>query len=409
MPKSLHSIVNRMLRPSNPVVTVVGVPGHEKSHLVGSAKATSSTSTSTSTKSPSHAPSESSHHHHLRATKQTQRRSSIWSPKRSRNHTPRPAFSSCSEAEWEEWARSESGALLGGDSRTSPIIRKYGPISDIIAFTSQSVLAVLHFTQAAPHIDAYYALKVFRRGSQQSKDHYENHIRSEFLIGSLLQHQNIIRTFELVPIATDTLGSCMEYCQGGDLHTLITTSGTLDAEEANCFFKQLMRGIQYLHEMGVAHRDLKPENLLLTTRGCLKISDFGNAECFRLAGEEDVHLSSGVCGSTPYISPEQFIEEEFDPRGTDIWAAALIYIAMNLGRNMWKVATPLDEGFADFMEQRKFRGKVSFIEDTCSIESRKVIYSMLSISPEGRPGSSSILASRWLQDIPCCNAGCAGV
>jgi protein-serine/threonine kinase len=159
----------------------------------------------------------------------------------------------------------------------------------------------------------------------------------------------------------------MEYCSGGDLHALIIASDTLRQEEADCFFKQLMRGIQYLHDNGIAHRDLKPENLLLNARGCLKISDFGNAESFKVPGQEDVHVSSGLCGSTPYVSPEQFTEPEFDPRGTDIWAAAVIYIAMRLGRNMWKVATPLDEGFADWMEQRKFKGRVSWIDDICSV------------------------------------------
>ncbi|KAL2856738.1 kinase-like domain-containing protein [Aspergillus pseudodeflectus] len=410
MPKYLHSFVHRILRPSNPEV-LVGVPDNEKSQLLVTKDSTSSQSSfaeQPQTKPPDNstscAPTERSHRHGLPAVRKTKRRIALWGDKRSRKATLRPAVSSCPEADWIEWTKGESGEWLTNASTRSPIPRKYGQVCDIIAFTSQSVLAVLHFTQAAPHIDAYYALKVFRRGPQQSNDHYEDRLQSEFLIASSLHHQNIIRTFELVPIGTDTLGACMEYCPGGDLHTVIITSGLLQQPEADCFFKQLMRGISYLHDMGIAHRDLKPENLLLTARGCLKISDFGNAECFRLPGEESIHMSSGLCGSTPYISPEQFTEAEFDPRGTDIWAAAVIYIAMRLGRNMWRVATPLDEGFADFMEQRKFQGTVSFIEDMCSVGSRKVIYSMLSVNPEGRPPAAEVLSSRWLQDIQCCNA-----
>jgi protein-serine/threonine kinase len=75
----------------------------------------------------------------------------------------------------------------------------------------------------------------------------------------------------------------MEYCAGGDLKTLVLRAGRLETSEADCYFKQLMRGLEYLHEMGVAHRDLKLENLLPTADGALKITDFGNAECFRLA------------------------------------------------------------------------------------------------------------------------------
>lgn len=98
------------------------------------------------------------------------------------------------------------------------------------------------------------------------------------------------------------------------------------AEEADCFFKQLMRGVLYLHEMGIAHRDLKPENLLLTDRGCLKVSDSGNAKCSRLAWEDQIHLSTRRCGSAPYISPQQYLDQPFDPRKVDIWAAATVYI-----------------------------------------------------------------------------------
>jgi protein-serine/threonine kinase len=87
----------------------------------------------------------------------------------------------------------------------------------------------------------------------------------------------------------------MEFCAGGDHYTLVLSAGTLKDVEADCFFKQLMRGVEYLHEVGVSHYDLKPENLLLTAHGCLKIADFGNADsCGMLPaglGKENTHES----------------------------------------------------------------------------------------------------------------------
>lgn len=44
------------------------------------------------------------------------------------------------------------------------------------------------------------------------------------------------------------------------------------------YFKQLLSGIEYCHDKGVAHRDLKPENLLLSDvsdQAILKMADFG--------------------------------------------------------------------------------------------------------------------------------------
>lgn len=93
-----------------------------------------------------------------------------------------------------------------------------------------------------------------------------------------------------------------------------------------------MRGVNYPHPMGIAHRDLKPENLLLTLDGGLKISDFGTAGCFRLASESDVHMSTSRREPRPYISPEQYPNKNFDPRLAGVWATAVTYIAMRIGR-----------------------------------------------------------------------------
>lgn len=51
--------------------------------------------------------------------------------------------------------------------------------------------------------------------------------------------------------------------------------------EAQRYFLQLLSGLQYLHQRGIAHRDLKPENLLLDEHDNVKISDFGMATMFR--------------------------------------------------------------------------------------------------------------------------------
>lgn len=59
---------------------------------------------------------------------------------------------------------------------------------------------------------------------------------------------------------SDMYCQVMEYCDGGDLFNLIYECSTkgLDVPEANCFFKQLIRGVNHIHNMGIAHRDLKP-------------------------------------------------------------------------------------------------------------------------------------------------------
>jgi protein-serine/threonine kinase len=50
----------------------------------------------------------------------------------------------------------------------------------------------------------------------------------------------------------------MEYCAGGDLFCRINGGSLTSQAEYDCYFVQLVHGVQYLHSMGVAHRDLKP-------------------------------------------------------------------------------------------------------------------------------------------------------
>ncbi|CAG8019915.1 unnamed protein product [Penicillium salamii] len=127
-----------------------------------------------------------------------------------------------------------------------------------------------------------------------------------------------------------------------------------------------MRGVNYIHEMEIAHRDLKPENLLLSSNGCLKISDFGSAECFRLGWENQIHMSRTRRGSRPFVSPEQYLCEEFDPRPVDIWAAAMTYLVMRTGRIPWKIATDQDESFRDYVADRIVRRGHFFIKEICN-------------------------------------------
>ncbi|KAB8068819.1 kinase-like domain-containing protein [Aspergillus leporis] len=270
--------------------------------------------------------------------------------------------------EWNQWIERllDGGSTL--DDNMKLITQKYGDIRRIAGFGAFGVVLLSHKKQECnPSIDRYYALKVFRRRPQQPESEYHRHISSEFSIASSLQHWNIVRAFELLPVGHGNLCECMEYCSGGDLYSLLVASGPLEKAEADCFFKQLMRGICYMHEMGIAHRDLKPENLLFSSRGCLKISDFGNAECFRFAWEEQVHMSNKRCGSGPYISPEQYRSGEFDPRSVDIWAAGIVYVAMRTGRHPWKIATDDDEFFMEYVEDCRVGRRNFIIEDICNV------------------------------------------
>ena len=260
---------------------------------------------------------------------------------------------------WVDQLRNEREKLAadkkGGPNATATLVQKYGKCQEIVGRGAFGIVRISHKPDPkdSKH-EQLYAVKEFRRRPQESPKKYQKRLTSEFCISSSLRHPNVIHTLDLLKDAKGDYCEVMEFCAGGDLYTLILAAGKLEVQEADCYFKQLMCGVEYLHEMGVAHRDLKPENLLLTTHGSLKITDFGNGECFRMAWEKEAHMTAGLCGSAPYIAPEEYTDKEFDPRAVDVWATGVIYMAMRTGRHLWRVAKRDEDEFFDrYVEGRR--------------------------------------------------------
>lgn len=166
-----------------------------------------------------------------------------------------------------------------------------------------------------------YAAKEFRgKSSREASDEYEKKVKSEYCIAKSVHHPNIVETFSLCTHHGRWI-QVMEFCDQGDLFSLVNQkylSGDAHLVDRLCLFKQLVQGLNYLHEKGIAHRDVKLENLLLTKQSKLKITDFGVSEVFSgphpgpgLVDErvgvnqgEARLCAPGICGSPPYIAPE---------------------------------------------------------------------------------------------------------
>ncbi|XP_057947769.1 serine/threonine-protein kinase D6PKL2 [Malania oleifera] len=68
----------------------------------------------------------------------------------------------------------------------------------------------------------------------------------------------------------------MEFCSGGDLHTLRQRQPSKHFSEqvARFYASEVLLALEYLHMMGVVYRDLKPENVLVREDGHIMLSDF---------------------------------------------------------------------------------------------------------------------------------------
>ncbi|MCJ1361480.1 serine/threonine-protein kinase HAL4/sat4 [Acarospora aff. strigata] len=358
---------------------------------------------------------DGTHVHHLKSAKRQEKLSDMLRDmlggKKKDEQAPGDEQQLSLMSTWVDQLKTEREKLAsdkkGGPNATATLVEKYGKCQEIVGRGAFGIVRISH--KADPKdskLEQLYAVKEFRRRPQESPRKYQKRLTSEFCISSSLRHPNVIHTLDLLQDAKGDYCEVMEFCAGGDLYTLVLAAGKLEVVEADCFFKQMMRGVEYMHEMGVAHRDLKPENLLLTTHGALKITDFGNGECFRMAWEKEAHMTAGLCGSAPYIAPEEYVDTEFDPRAVDVWATGVIYMAMRTGRHLWRVAKKdEDEFFERYLEGRRDEDGYGPIEALHRARCRNVIYSILDPNPTRRITASQVLKSEWGREIKLCKAG----
>lgn len=87
----------------------------------------------------------------------------------------------------------------------------------------------------------------------------------------------------------------------------IVARGQYSEKDAANIVRQILEGVSYMHNNGIAHRDLKPENLLAMDDNCdiVKISDFGLSKEF--LGDNNLHTA---CGTPEYAGKKIYKEKK---------------------------------------------------------------------------------------------------
>ncbi|PAN35950.1 hypothetical protein PAHAL_6G247100 [Panicum hallii] len=120
----------------------------------------------------------------------------------------------------------------------------------------------------------HFAMKVMDKGSLASRKKLLR-AQTEREILQSLDHPFLPTLY--THFETDKF-SClvMEFCPGGDLHTLRQRQpGKYFSEQAAKFYvAEVLLALEYLHMLGIIYRDLKPENVLVREDGHIMLSDF---------------------------------------------------------------------------------------------------------------------------------------
>jgi predicted Ser/Thr protein kinase len=210
-----------------------------------------------------------------------------------------------------------------------------------------------------------------------------------------LTHPNILRIYDFVE-DEQAAAISMEYVDGQTLAALRIEKKkrVFEVEEIRKWIEKACLALHYAHdEAGVIHRDLKPANLMLTSRGQIKIADFGISQsmCDSISR---LTMRRGSSGTLAYMSPQQMGGEK--SRVTDDVYA--------LGATIYELLTgkpPFYSGDLAFQVRlcvaksiKERREELEISGEEIPKEWEEAIGACLAKIPEERPASMLELAER---------------
>lgn len=183
------------------------------------------------------------------------------------------------------------------------------------------------------------ALKVLDRAKTARLDQrfVGMHKPKEGQIAVVLNHPNIVRTFEHGMTTEQEQYLVMEFIEGVALSYLVEVQNARMKEWCLSYCIQLGEALNYLHVNEWIHRDLCPRNVIVTNEEVVKLIDFGlmvpNTEEFRKPGNRT--------GTANYMAPELIKRQPTDQR-IDIFSYAVTCFEMFTRQLPWPAADTME-------------------------------------------------------------------
>ncbi|KAH7660056.1 Mitogen-activated protein kinase kinase kinase protein [Dioscorea alata] len=230
------------------------------------------------------------------------------------------------------------------------------------------------------------AVKQVLIGTNSAREKAQAHIKEleeEVKLLKNLTHPNIVRYLGTAR-EEETLNILLEFVPGGSISSLLGKFGSFPEAVIRMYTKQLLQGLEYLHQNGIIHRDIKGANILVDNKGCIKLADFGaSKQVVKLATMTAAKSMKG----TPYWMAPEVILQTGHSFSADIWSVGCTVIEMATGKPPWsqqyqEVAALFHIGTTKSHPP---------IPEHLSLEAKDFLLKCLQKEPNLRPSASDLL------------------
>ncbi|RZB39127.1 Pkinase and/or POLO box domain containing protein [Asbolus verrucosus] len=215
------------------------------------------------------------------------------------------------------------------------------------------------------------------------KENQKEKMTQEIQIHQSLKHKNVVGFYSFFE-DNFNIYIVLELCRKRSMMELQKRRKIITEPETRFYMRQILNGVNYLHQRRIIHRDLKLGNLFLNDDLHVKIGDFGLAATIVYEGERKKTL----CGTPNYIAPE-ILHKKGHSFEVDIWSIGCIMYTLLIGKPPFETSS-LKETYSRIKKcEYKITGNIS-------ATAKQMIMTMLQPDPKSRPKVYQLMGHEFI-------------